>query len=269
MNYGNLLNNDFLKVMPSEFITSLIVMVLICAFSFTVYFKQKKADPLKKPKGIVNIMEMVVEYFDNKTKGDMGYIYLPLAGYFAVLAAYIFLGFFIGMMGIPNFIYVGEDAILNSNKLFASLGNPFTNLAFPLLIGLITWTLMQIVAIRYSRWGYLKQFVSPIPAVGLLTIWAPFISISLRLFGNALAGFALSTLIYTAFKYLFSHFLGLIAVPVVMPLFHAYFDLFSGFIQTLVFVTLTMMNIAQNGPSSEEIAAMSLKVQVEMEKQSR
>lgn len=36
--------------------------------------------------------------------------------------------------------------------------------------------------------------------------------------------------------------------PVIAPLLHAYFDLFSGFVQTLVFVTLTMVLIGNDMP---------------------
>jgi F-type H+-transporting ATPase subunit a len=39
--------------------------------------------------------------------------------------------------------------------------------------------------------------------------------------------------------------------PIVAPLLHAYFDLFAGFIQTLVFVTLTVVLIGNDIP--EEI----------------
>ena len=36
--------------------------------------------------------------------------------------------------------------------------------------------------------------------------------------------------------------------PLIAPVLHAYFDLFSGFIQTLVFVTLTMVLIGNDMP---------------------
>ena len=36
--------------------------------------------------------------------------------------------------------------------------------------------------------------------------------------------------------------------PIIAPVLHAYFDLFAGFIQTLVFVTLTMVLIGNDIP---------------------
>ncbi len=259
MNIDNILNSDFPNNIPVELITSFLVMLIIIIFSFVVYFKQKKVKPLDKPKGVVSLMEMAVEFIDKKTGEDMGVLHLNVAPYFLCLAIYIFLGFLIGMMGIPNFIYLGEKSQLNSSKLFTALPNTFTNLAFPLIIGLISWILIQACSIRFNKAKYLKQFVSPIPAVGLLTVFSPLISLSFRLFGNALAGFCLSTITYFAFQSMLNGF-GLIAVPFVMPFFHAYFDLFSGFIQTLVFVTLSMMDIANEGPSVEEqLQMVSLK----------
>ena len=49
---------------------------------------------------------------------------------------------------------------------------------------------------------------------------------------NALAG------LFTASGSIFN-FVG----PVLAPVLHAYFDVFSGFIQTLIFITLTMVFI--------------------------
>ncbi|MFA6829764.1 MAG: FoF1 ATP synthase subunit a [Bacilli bacterium] len=262
MNFENILNNNFIKMISPEFITSIIVMLIICIFSFVVYFKQKKYTALDEPKGIVNIMEFAIDTFDDQVRENMGVSYVHMSFYFMVLSAYIFLGFIVGMIGIPNFIYLGEDSIMNSSHLFASLTNPFTNIAFPLMIGLVTWIATQANSIRYSHWGYLKQFVSPIPLVGFLSLFSPLISITMRLFGNAFAGFCLSTIVYVALSQLFNGF-GLLVSPVIMPFFHAYFDLFSGFIQTLIFMTLSMINIAQQGPDQEEqIAALSLKTTI-------
>lgn len=259
MNIDNILNSDFPNNIPVEFVTSILVMLIIIIFSFVIYFKQKKVKALDKPKGIVSLFEMAVEYMDKKTGEDMGVMHLSVTPYFMCLAAYIFLGFIVGMSGIPNVIYLGEKSQFNSSNLFTALPNTFTNLAFPLIIGLISWTLIQACSIRFNRFKYLKQFVSPIPGVGLLTVFSPLISLSFRLFGNALAGYCLSTITYFAFESMLNGF-GLIAVPFIMPFFHAYFDIFSGFIQTLVFVTLSMMDISNEGPSIEEqLEMVSLK----------
>ena len=66
MNIGNLTNPNFLKMFPVELFSSLIVMTLVCIFSFVVYFKQKKYSALDQPKGIVNVAETIIEFTDQK-----------------------------------------------------------------------------------------------------------------------------------------------------------------------------------------------------------
>ena len=40
--------------------------------------------------------------------------------------------------------------------------------------------------------------------------------------------------------------------PIITPVLHAYFDLFSGLIQTTVFLFLSMIFIANEGPEDDE-----------------
>ncbi len=262
IDFENLLNPAFPKMISAEFITSMIVMLLIIIFSFVVYFKMKKSDPLEKPKGIVNIAEIIVNFGDQKVNELMGCpkYFSNFAGYIIPLSAYIFLGFFIGMMGIPNFIVLGKKSdgyILNETKLFSTLPSPFTNLTFTLLIGLITVVLIEVTKMRTDKWKYVNQFIFTFPPLlPLATNFVPMLSLGIRLFGNAFAGFCITTLLYQTFYALFSHF-GLLLAPVIMPFLHAYFDLFSGFIQTIVFVMITMMDIMQGAPQDEANESIS------------
>ena len=256
INFGNLLNPEFPKMISAEFITSMIVMLLVIIFSFAVYFRLKKSDPLEKPKGIVNIAEVIVSFGDEKVNELMGCpkYFSNFAGYIIPLCAYIFLGFFIGMMGIPNFIVLGkkeEGYLLNETTRFSALPSPFTNLTFTLLIGLITVVLIEVTKMRTDKWKYVNQFIFTFPPLlPLATNFVPMLSLGIRLFGNAFAGFCVMTLLYQSFYAMLNHF-GLILAPMIMPFLHAYFDLFSGFIQTIVFVMITMMDIAQAAPQEE------------------
>lgn len=273
INFDNVLNPNFLKIISPEFVTSLIVMLAIIIFSLVVYFKQKNLDPLEKPKGIVNIAEFIVEFGDRQVSELMGCpkYFSNFGGYVIPLALYIFLGFFIGMMGIPNVIVLGpasEGYIMNETTQFTALPSPFTNLTFTLLIGLITVVMIEITKMRTNRWGYFKQFVNSFPPLlPLLTNFVPMLSLGIRLFGNAFAGFCIMTLLYQMFNALLNGF-ALALAPVIMPVFHAYFDLFSGFIQTIVFVMITMMDIAQEAPEMETqealVKAVDMKAAVEM-----
>ena len=79
-------------------------------------------------------------------------------------------------------------------------------------------------------------FLFPINLIGELA--TPF-SISLRLFGNVVSGTVIMALIY-----------GLLTkIAFLWPgVLHAYFDIFSGAIQTYVFCMLTMVWISQKIP---------------------
>lgn len=64
------------------------------------------------------------------------------------------------------------------------------------------------------------------------------VSLSLRLFGNVMAATVLIELAYEALSSI--SFFAQLGLPI--PL-HAYFDIFDGVIQMVIFVMLTMLNI--------------------------
>ena len=79
---------------------------------------------------------------------------------------------------------------------------------------------------------------------------------TLRMFGNALAGWTLMSIIYWAlgalsgviFSFINSAWNQIFLAPFITPVLHAYFDLFSGLIQTVIFIFLTMINISNEVP---------------------
>lgn len=79
-------------------------------------------------------------------------------------------------------------------------------------------------------------------------MWAPLISLSVRLFANVLSGTIIVSLIYTGL----SNILHGALTPIVAPVFHGYFDLFAGAIQALVFMLLTLLLIQQEIPEEEQ-----------------
>ena len=101
-------------------------------------------------------------------------------------------------------------------------------------------------------------------------MWAPLLSMSLRLFGNAISGFCLMTLVYNGLRGLsatvfsFLETTGPVAwnelffAPIVAPILHLYFDLFSGLIQTTIFIFLTMINIGLEAPQEDDIQQISV-----------
>jgi ATP synthase subunit a len=272
LNFGNILNPDFAKMITPEFITSLIAMSLIIVFSFVVFFKQRKVSALDKPKGIVNLAEMVITFADKNVSELMGCpkYFSNFGAYVIPLALYIFFGFFVGFIGIPNLIVLGpasEGYIMNESKLFATLPSPFTNLTFTLLPGLITVCLIEFTKLRTNKWNYYKQFIYTFPPLfPLVTNFVPMISLGIRLFGNAFAGFCVLTLSYQALYAMIDGF-GLLFAPFINFFLHFYFDLFGGFIQTIVFLMITMMNVGLQAPEEEDekiVKAVNMRGAVEL-----
>ena len=170
-----------------------------------------------------------------------------LTPYIIVLWVYIFLSNIISLFG---------------------LSSPTSNLSVTLLLAFITWVLIQIVEFKYQGiGGYLHSFLEPIPVMLPMNIFGKFstmVSMSLRLFGNILCGGIMMQLIYSFCQYISNKLISLIAgsgvqafnfiAPILAPLLHAYFDLFAGFIQTLVFVTLTVVLIGNDIPEDAKKA---------------
>ena len=121
------------------------------------------------------------------------------------------------------------------------LAPPTSDYSVTLTLALITFTLTQYYGLKNSGLGgYLKGFTEPIPLLTPLNIIGELanpISLSFRLFGNVLAGVLIMTLFYHAVGYF---------APIIAPPFHAYFDVFSGVLQSFIFTMLTMVFIGGN-----------------------
>jgi F-type H+-transporting ATPase subunit a len=228
-----MINHVLYQGLPGEIYSSIIVVIIIAIISSVVYFKVKKTDPLAKPKGIVHLAEILVSTMDNLAKDFMGPKLRPLASYFTAIAIYIAIGFIFGLTGLPS---------------------PITYLMVPLMLAFLSFIGIHIIAIRYQKWRYFKRYTSPfflfLP-INVITVFAPILSLSLRLFGNALAGTVLMGLVYyflqmgsaALFSFLPAGFNSIFLAPIITPWLHLYFDLVTAFIQTLVFISLSMIFI--------------------------
>jgi F-type H+-transporting ATPase subunit a len=169
----------------------------------------------------------------------MGRHFNFMTPYFLSITLYIFIGFIFGLTGLssPLSYYMNTFAIV-----------------------LISFILIHYTAIKTNGWKYFKRFIEPFPVflpINLVSVWAPLVSMSFRIFGNILSGIILMALIYFSlgelsswiFSFLPAGFNSLWLAPLVAPWFHLYFDLFSALIQTLVFISLSMLFIAQEGPA--------------------
>ena len=231
-------DNFFQIDIPGEVISSLIVMLIIVILAIIIAIQAHFQDPLKKPKGLLLIAEIGVQFFDNFVKDLTGSALPNFGGFIMGVATYLFLAFIFGLTGLPS---------------------PVTYMAVPLSLGLTTFLLIHLISAKFTKWRYFKRYIDPLPVflpVNLLSMWAPLLSLTLRLFGNAIAGWALLTIVEFSlrdasaaiFSFVPSGWNEIFLAPIPLAILHAYFDLFSGLIQTVVFISLTAIFIGQEIP---------------------
>lgn len=205
--------------------TTHVSLFIICAglilFALIVRLNLKDTD---KPGALQNVAELAVEMLDNMIKGNMGKKGQPYRNYLSTLFAFLIISNLSGLVGLRP---------------------PTADYGVTLGLGLITFVLIQFNNIRYNKFGAFTDLFKPLPflfPINLIGEIATPFSLSLRLFGNVLAGTVIMSLIYSLLS----------KVALVWPgALHAYFDVFSGAIQAYVFCMLTMVFIGNKIPDKE------------------
>lgn len=229
----------------SSLFVMLIVLILAIIIGIAATVGYKKKTYLERPKGILFLAELYYNMCANFVRDKMGgKKWESFTGYFMCLFAYLFLAFQVSLLGLPSVI----------DWLWG-----------PLSCAIIMFVMIQATAIKYQHLHYFHRYVEPFAfflPINLVTMWSPIISTTMRLFGNCLSGSVIIGLIQWALTGLSSsvafwaspNLAGSIAAPFVMGTLNIYFSLFSGFIQTLVFGTLSALWIAAEGPGEDEVS---------------
>lgn len=205
-------------IVPDTIVNMWIVTILLIIFAFIVNSRIKKANVDEVPSNFLNVVELIVEAIENLVKSTMGPQNIKFASYILTLALFLAVANLFGLLGFSP---------------------PTSDYSVTFSLALITFVLTQIWKFRNSRGlgGYLKSFTEPMVFLTPLNVIGELanpISLSFRLFGNVMSGGIIMALLYQA--------LGLIAPVVAAPL-HAYFDVFSGLLQTFIFIMLSMIFI--------------------------
>ncbi|MBS3991628.1 MAG: F0F1 ATP synthase subunit A [Erysipelothrix sp.] len=237
--------NEFLEwavttPLQVEVISIWIITGLIIALVFAVNHAIKKADVMAKPTGFVLLGVLIVQTFSTITRDNMGKNNASgYAPYIGALALFLLFSNISGLFG---------------------LAQPTANYSVTLTLALISFVLIQRAVFKTN--GFVKYFTrlfEPYPVFFIMNFFgavAPLVSMSLRLFGNITGGTIIMMLFYTFTGYI-SGFIPVIGQfdfigPLVAPFLHAYFDLFVGFIQMYVFISLTTVFVANELPSETE-----------------
>jgi F-type H+-transporting ATPase subunit a len=133
-------------------------------------------------------------------------------------------------MFLGNWYFMAFAFLLLSNTGgLLMLRNPTADWTMTFAFAIVTFTLIQVMAIKARGGRYLLSLLNPLDLIGELS--RP-ISLSFRLFGNILSGMILITLIYSLAP-VFLRFI--VPIPI-----HAFFDLFAGMLQAYVFCILSL-----------------------------
>lgn len=217
-------------IRPTIVNTWLIVIFLSIVF-ILIGRKFETMSVKDKPKGVFHVAEIFVEAIDNLTAQTMGRANIGFAPYIATLALFIAFANLLGLVGLKP---------------------PTSDYNVTLTLALITVVLIHFNSIRFNgAKSYIKGYFEPLPflfPINVLGELATPISMSFRLLGNILTGVILMTLVYGVFN-------GILALlaPLVTPVLHAYFDVFSGLLQTFIFIMLTMVFVSNGIGDREEI----------------
>lgn len=225
----------------TETIVSGAVVFLILALA--AYFLGRNLK--KRPGGRQVLVEKVVTMLYNMVEDTMGKHNARFAPYIGTLFCSSFLGSLIGMTGF--------------------LRSTTSDLSTTLTWALVTSALVWYHNIKNNGfWGWLKGFTEPVAVMTPMNIVSEIaqpVALAFRHFGNVAGGGVLMSMVYSALAGLSAlvlgwlpGFLGTIplfqlGIPAVLSL---YFDLFSGFIQALVFCMLTMVYVGEACPPPQE-----------------
>lgn len=205
-------------LIPDTIVNSWIVVLILTIFALVVNRKLKQAKIDEKPTGLLNVAELIVQGIEGLVGSTMGREKLYFAPYICTLALYLLVANLFGLLGFTP---------------------PTSDYNVTFTLALITFTLTQFYRAKTKGFiGFFKSFTEPMPLLTPLNVideFANVISLSFRLFGNILSGVIIMSLVYTALGYF---------APVVTPFLHAYFDVFSGVLQTFIFTMLTMIFIS-------------------------
>lgn len=214
-----------IEIVP-EVVMQWIIMAIISILAI-VLTRNLRVKPSKKQ----TVLESIYDVLKNAVISNMGKEFLDIIPFIGTIAVFLLFMNLTGLVGLPV---------------------PTKNFSVTVALALISFFMVQNYTIKkYGFSSYFKGYTYPLALITPINILERImlpVSLSLRLFGNILAATFLVELCYEALHKVSA--LAQIAIPI--PL-HAYFDIFDGGIQTIIFLMLTMINIKMVAEHSAHI----------------
>jgi len=192
-------------------------VILILGIGAFLLTRNLKLKPNKKQSALEKIYQSIRDLL----VGIMGEEYESFLPYIGTLMIYLLTLNFTGLLGVKP---------------------PTADLSVTVSFAIVTFLVVNLNAIKkhgigsYGK-GLLHPYAFMLP-INIMERFVLLVSLSLRLYGNMMASVVLVELVYHALGSI-----GMIAQfgsPVIV---HAYFDVFDGALQMIVFSMLTMINI--------------------------
>lgn len=207
--------NKFKKPLPGYFKSSLIIIGIIILYCVIVSLMMIRANKKKDTKNKFLLLNIVlVKKFNKFIKDNIGKHWKVVAPSVLTIGIYIGLGNISGLFGLKP---------------------PTSYTSITVSLAIFAMATVQITGIVSRKFRHIKTLFEPIPfmfPINFIGEFTPIISMSLRLFGNITAGVIILGLVYG--------FLGWMG-PIITPALHLIFDVAFGFIQMMVFTTLTVI----------------------------
>ena len=213
-------------VIPAHVVWVIILMIIVTVGVLLLRGKPSVDKPSKGQQLLEVVVEQIRALLD-QVVGPYGRRYLPVVGSFAI------------------FILIG-----NLMGLIPELGAPTENINVAGALGLTSFVYYISMGFRQQGLGYLKHFTAGLTGVMLYTLGILIfvveiisnsvrpVTLSLRLFINMFADHQIAGV-----------FLDL--VPWLVPIFTIVLGVFVSFVQTFIFITLSMVYLSETVPHEE------------------
>lgn len=195
------------------------------------------------PTGKQNIAETVVETISKLIRGNMEHHSRDFVPYFGTILLFLL---FANAAGIFNIFPTSADMYHLTGLAFfktlpvLSFDPPTKDLNITVTMALMTVGLVFLAGIKYKGIkGFLLSFFKPVPFMfpfHILDYGTRTLSLSLRLFGNILAGYIIMELLYAS----------AIFVKPLVPIASFFFDIFDAGLQAYIFVFLSSVYISES-----------------------
>lgn len=211
-------------IIPNTIVNTILVTILLSVFAIVSGSKAKKAKVDEPPSDFMNLVEIMVEYSNKMVVSNMGERNMVLAPFILTIMSFLVASNLTGLISITS---------------------PTADYSVTLTLALMIFFIVQFSKFKTSGGltAYLKLFTKPyilMAPINLISEIANPVSMSFRLFGNVMSGTLIMAMLYNALGYF---------APLVTPVLHLYFDLFTGILQAFIFTMLTMVfinNATQN-----------------------